>query len=66
MESPELLPLRKMARRLGVTMAWLRSEANAGRVPCLRAGKQLLFAAAVVERVLAERAANDREEVANA
>ena len=53
-----LLPLGPMARRLRVTAAWLRAEADAGRVPCLRAGKRYLFAPEAVERVLSERAAN--------
>ena len=55
-----LLPLNRMARRLRVTVAWLRAEADAGRVPCLRAGSQHLFAPEAVERVLAERAANEK------
>ena len=45
-----------MARRLRVTLRWLRAEAEAGRLPCIRAEKQLLFNADVVERVLLERA----------
>jgi hypothetical protein len=49
----ELLSLSRMARRLGVTQQWLRAEAAAGRVPCLRAGKRILFAAAAVEDALA-------------
>lgn len=55
-----LLPLARMARRLRVTGAWLRDEADAGRVPCLRAGTRYLFAPEAVERVLAERAANEK------
>lgn len=54
-----------MARRLGVTQTWLRSEADAGRVPCLRAGRRYLFAAGAVESTLAERAAQERQGVAN-
>lgn len=45
-----------MARRLGVTTSWLRAEAAAGRLPCVRAGEQFLFAVDAVERVLLERA----------
>ena len=52
-----LLPLGPMARRLHVTTAWLRSEAEAGRVPCLRAGSRFLFNPDAVERALADRAA---------
>ncbi len=57
-----LLPLARMARRLRVTVAWLRTEADAGRVPCLRAESRYLFAPDAVERTLAERAANGKAE----
>ncbi|HUY89265.1 MAG TPA: hypothetical protein VMV10_11065 [Pirellulales bacterium] len=50
-----------MARRLGITQTWLRAEADAGRVPCLRAGTRYLFAAAAVEKALAERASRQTE-----
>jgi excisionase family DNA binding protein len=53
----ELLILARMARRLGVTNEWLRAEADAGRVPCLRAGKRYLFNPEAVQQVLARRAA---------
>jgi hypothetical protein len=52
-----LLSLSLMARRLGVTIAWLRAEADAERVPCLRADTRYLFSPEAVERVLAARAA---------
>lgn len=50
-----------MARRLRVTQAWLRDEAEAGRIPHLKAGDRLLFDPETVERVLLERARQDRE-----
>ena len=56
-----LLPMAKMARRLRVTVAWLRAEAEAGRVPCLKAGKRYLFAPVAVEEILADRAAQSME-----
>lgn len=40
----ELLPLRRMAAQLGVPSQWLREQAEAGRVPALRAGDRWLFA----------------------
>ncbi len=52
-----LLSLARIARRLGVTQRWLCDEADAGRVPCLRADKRYLFAPTAVERMIAERAA---------
>jgi hypothetical protein len=58
--TPLILSLGRMARRLGVAQTWLRSEAEAGRVPCVRAGKRYLFAPEAVERVLSDRAAEGR------
>ena len=52
-----VLTLGRMARRLGVTQRWLRAEAEAGRVPCLPAGKRLLFEPVAVEESLAKQAA---------
>ena len=59
MNDASLLDLARMARRLRVPQNWLRSEADAGRVPCLRAGARYLFAAETVEAVLTERAAGE-------
>lgn len=56
-----LLPLGPMARRLRVTQAWLRDEAEAGRIPHLKAGQRLLFDPETVERVLLERARQGQE-----
>lgn len=52
-ESP--LNLRELARRLRVPAKWLRAEADAGRIPHLRAGTALLFDPVAVERVLFDR-----------
>jgi excisionase family DNA binding protein len=56
----EVLSLNRLARRLGVPARWLREEADAGRIPCLRAGAHYLFAVAAVQAVLARRAAAER------
>ena len=45
-----------MARHVRVPVRWLRAEAEANRIPHLRAGTQLLFDPETVERVLLERA----------
>ena len=58
-----LCPLGVTARLLQVPAGWLRAEAEAGRVPHLRAGKSFLFDVALVERLLLERA---RQEVPHA
>ena len=53
----EVLTLGQMARRLGVTQKWLKAQADAGNVPCLKAERHYLFEpSAVVDRI-AERAA---------
>ena len=45
-----------MARWLRVPVKWLAGEADAGRVPCIRAGKTFLFDPDAVEAVLLKRA----------
>lgn len=60
-----LIPLNEMARRLRVTLKWLRGEADAGRIPHLNADGRILVDPKVVEDVLAERA-RTRPEAAHA
>jgi hypothetical protein len=55
----ELLPLARAARRIGVPIRWLRAEAEAGRVPCLRAGARYLFDLGALTATLAERARSE-------
>ena len=55
-----LLPVGAMARRLRVPVKWLREEAETGRVPCLMAGKAILFDPEAVECVLLERAQSSK------
>jgi hypothetical protein len=60
MEAPHpetFVPLRSAAVRLGVPAAWLRAEADAGRVPFLLASRMFLFNVDAVERALLERTA---------
>lgn len=52
----DLLTLPRAARRLGVSVRWLRAEADAGRVPCLRAGRRYLFSAMALAEALTARA----------
>ncbi len=54
----ELLSLDRLARRLRVPAKWLREQAVAGRIPCLRAGSRYLFNATAVEDCLAKQAAS--------
>lgn len=53
---PKLLAAGAMARRLRVPVGWLRDEAAAGRIPHLKADRQLLFNPEAVEDVLLKRA----------
>jgi hypothetical protein len=53
----DLLPLRRMAARLGVPCKWLKERAEAGQVPGLRAGNRWLFRPDVVLPVVAAMAA---------
>lgn len=57
----ELLTLSRLARRLGVTQQWLRDQANAGTIPCLKAGNRYLFNPVAVEEALAAKAARMRQ-----
>ena len=54
------VPLRQSASRLGLPIAWLKSEAEAGRVPHLRVSRRLLFNLEAVEAVLLKRAEHHR------
>lgn len=58
-QRPEaFVSLRQTAVRLGVPIAWLKTEAEAGRIPHLKTGRRLLFNPAVVERALLKSAAH--------
>ena len=57
----ELLTLPRLSRRLGLPASWLRKEADAGRIPCLRAGSRYLFHLESVQKVLAEAAGQTRQ-----
>jgi len=54
--SEVFVPVRRAAAVLGVPAAWLRSEAEAGRLPYLRVGRRLVLNPQAVERVLMMRA----------
>ena len=68
MESQSLTTLFGLAQRLNLPVRWLRDEAAAGRIPCLRIGRAFRFNPDAVERALAERAAvpSTRKAVVNA
>ncbi len=62
-----LMPLSRAAKRCGVSAAWLRKEAEAGRVPCLPVGNgRFLFDSIALVESLRERARTPiSHEVAN-
>ena len=53
---PPLLIAGHMARRLHVTVRWLKAEADAGRIPHLKAENTYLFDEQSVVDVLVKRA----------
>ena len=56
MDDKIFIPLHALSRRLGLSAAWLKAEAEAGRIPSLRANRRLMFSPDEVERILIERA----------
>ena len=59
---PTLVSLNRLAAELRLPRNWLKQEAQAGRLPCLRIGRRLLFSVPAVEQVLADRAANPADQ----
>ncbi len=54
--------LFQLSRTLKLPLSWLKAEADAGRLPCLRVGRGIrLFDLAAVRRSLAERAAKGED-----
>lgn len=51
----KLLSVSQLSERTGLPAAWLRREADAGRLPCIRAGRRRMFNLATVLKALAER-----------
>jgi len=55
----KLLTLNQLAERTGLPVAWLRREADAGRLPCIRAGRLRMFDLVAVLKALAVRQENE-------
>jgi len=55
----KVFSLGRMAAHLGVTQAWLREQAESGKVPCLKAGSRFLFNPETVAEVLLRRAGGE-------
>lgn len=50
------LRLSEMARVLGVSVRWLRAEAERGALPHVKTDRGMLFDRVTIERTLSERA----------
>jgi hypothetical protein len=59
-------PAGLVARRLGVSEAWLMREAAEGRVPALQAGRSVLFHYPTLRRALLRRVAAIADRLAEA
>lgn len=58
MSTTQFIPLEPLATSLGLPRAWVKREADAGRIPFLRVGPtRRLFDVAAVRDALAKRAA---------
>lgn len=58
MSNPDpLISLPELSRRLRLPRSWLRSEARAGRLPCLHVGRRQYFSLEAIHQCLADRAA---------
>jgi hypothetical protein len=53
MNTKLLLTVYDLSERTGLPLAWLRREADAGRLPCIRAGRRRMFDLAAVMNELA-------------
>lgn len=58
-----LVDIGQLAARLKLPIRWLKTEAKAGRLPCLRVGRRWFFDALTVDQTLAERASRRAGEV---
>lgn len=56
METNSLYTVRELATKLRLPVGWLKTEAQASRIPHLRVGRKLLFNLRAVEQALSERA----------
>lgn len=56
MEMQRYISMRQLSRELGLPLAWVKSEAEAGRIPFLPVGKRKMFDSGAVRLALRERA----------
>ena len=56
MDSKNLVNLLELSGRLRLPAKWLKIEAEAGRIPNLKAGRKFLFSIEAVKQTLTRRA----------
>ena len=56
MPTPTLLSLHELGKITRLPVSWIRREADAGKLPCIRAGRRRVFDLEQVLLVLADRA----------
>ena len=54
-QSKTFVSVETVSVKTGLPMAWLKAEAEAGRIPSLKAGRQRLFNLNAVEQALLQR-----------
>lgn len=57
-EQNSVISLSELAEQLRLPKTWLRSQADAGRIPYLRIGRRYRFNLAAVNKILADLAAS--------
>ena len=58
------VPITRLAYHTGLSVSWLRAEAQANRIPSIRMGRRWMFNIDAVERALLERASvNEPDQV---
>ena len=55
-EHDNLVDICDLALRIGVSASWIQKEVRAKRLPCIKAGRTLLFSEQAVRDTLLERA----------
>ena len=63
MESRTFISLQHLSQRLGLSATWLKAEA--GGIPYLRAGRQMIFNPDPVEQAFFDRTEREIERVKN-
>jgi hypothetical protein len=57
MTHEKLVTERELGTRLNLPRAWIKREAQAGRLPCIRVSRRRMFDVAAVLRALANQTA---------